>query len=95
MIITLCGSTKFKYDFFDVAKELTLKGNIVLMPFVFAHSGDIINNIDKIFLDELHLEKINISDAIFVINKDNYIGDSTSREINYAKTVNKKIFYLE
>ena len=44
-------------------------------------------------LDKLHLAKIDLSDAIFVINKNNYVGDSTKKEIEYAKKHNKKIFY--
>lgn len=35
--VCLCGSTKFKDTFYEVAKELTLKGYIVLMPHVFLH----------------------------------------------------------
>jgi len=39
-IITICGSTRFKEKIMLVAKELTLEGNIVLLPLVFGHSGD-------------------------------------------------------
>ena len=36
-----------------------------------------------------------MSDEIFVINKDGYIGQSTNNEIEYAKSLGKKISYLE
>lgn len=36
-VITLCGSTKFKNEFLQAQKELTLKGYIVLSPFIFGH----------------------------------------------------------
>lgn len=36
-------------------------------------------------LDALHLRKIDLSDEIFVVNRDDYIGESTSKEIAYAK----------
>ena len=50
----LCGSTKFKEEFFKVAKEFTLKGYIVTMPMVFVHSGDEeINEVQKEYLDEV------------------------------------------
>ena len=29
-VITLCGSTRFKEQFFEVQKRLTLEGNIVI-----------------------------------------------------------------
>lgn len=36
-------------------------------------------------MDELHLRKIDLCDEIFVVDYDNYIGNSTMREIAYAK----------
>ena len=49
----------------------------------------------KAQLDELHKRKIDMSDAIFVINKDGYIGSSTESEIRYARAHLKEIVYLE
>ena len=43
----------------------------------------------------MHKAKIDLADAIFVINVDGYIGESTKNEIEYAKKHNKEIFYLE
>ena len=40
-------------------------------------------------------KKIDISDAIYVVNVDGYIGTSTKKEIEYAKSLNKEIFSLE
>lgn len=94
MIITICGSTKFKDEMLNTAKELTLNGNIVLMPFVFAHSGDKITDVQKTLLDQLHFQKIQMSDAIYVVNVNNYIGESTKNEIKYAKKLGKIITYL-
>lgn len=42
-------------------------------------------------MDDLHLRKIDLADEIFVVNYDDYIGESTTREIKYAQTHNKKI----
>lgn len=39
-VITLCGSTRFKDEFFSVQKKLTLGGNIVISVGLFGHSGD-------------------------------------------------------
>lgn len=93
-VITLCGSTRFKDEFMAVQKKLTLEGNIVISLGVFAHSGDIISNEEKIMLDEMHKRKIDMSDEIFVINVDGYIGDSTRSEIEYAKLCGKKIRFM-
>ncbi len=39
-LITLCGSTRFKDEFLEMQKQLTLKGYIVLTVGLFGHSGD-------------------------------------------------------
>ena len=95
-IVTLCGSTKFKYDFEEHNKILTMQGKIVLMPGCFAHFDKIeITEQEKIDLDILHKDKILLSDYIFVINKDGYIGSSTKSEIEFAINNKKPVFYLE
>ena len=95
MIITLCGSTRFKDEFLAVQKELTLQGHIVLSVGLFGHADGVeLTTEEKIRLDNLHKEKINMSDAIFVINKDGYIGESTYGEIDWAQRMKKQIFFL-
>ena len=103
-VITLCGSTKFKDEFFKAQKDLTLKGNIVISVGLFGHSGDseVWENMDegtltktKEMLDDMQKRKIDMADEIFVINVGGYIGDSTKSEIEYAKLTNKKVNYLE
>lgn len=103
-VITLCGSTRFKKEFLEVQKDLTLKGNIVISVGLFGHSGDneVWEQMDegtltktKEMLDDMHKRKIDMSDEIFVINKNGYIGESTKSEIEYAIKHNKKVNYLE
>lgn len=94
-IITLCGSTRFKKEFIQAQKDWTLQGWIVLSANVFGHSGDELTDAQKEDLDYLHKAKIEMSDAIFVINKGGYIGESTASEIEWAKALGKEIYYLE
>ena len=103
-IITLCGSTKFKNEFMQAQKELTLKGNIVISVGLFGHSGDneVWENMDegtltktKEMLDDMHKRKIDMADEIFVINVNGYIGESTKSEIEYAIKTGIKVNYLE
>ena len=102
-VITLCGSTRFKEDFFQAQKRLTLEGNIVISVGLFGHSGDheVWENMDegtltatKEMLDDMHKRKIDMADEIFVINVGGYIGESTRSEIEYAKKAGKAIRYL-
>lgn len=50
---------------------------------------------NKELLGKLHRAKIDLSDVIFVVNVDGYIGESTRGEIEYAKQKGKEIMYLE
>lgn len=103
-VITLCGSTRFKNEFMEVQKQLTLEGNIVISVGLFGHSGDseVWENMDegtltktKEMLDDMHKRKIDMADEIFVINVGGYIGYSTRSEIDYAVKHGKKVRYLE
>jgi len=96
-IITLCGSTKFKDEFIREQKRLTLEGNIILTVGLFGHSGDneVWNEGVKEMMDDMHKRRIDLSDEIFVINKNGYIGESTRSEIEYAIKTKKIVKYME
>lgn len=98
-IITLCGSTKFKDDFFEAQERLTLEGNIVISVGLFGHADKkydtVITDEVKEMLDDLHKRKIDLSDEIYVINKNGYIGSSTKLESVYAYTLKDIKLYDE
>ena len=96
-IITLCGSTKYKDAFLNAQKKLTLEGNIVISVGLFGHSGDneVWTDDTKTMLDDMHKRKIDLADEIFVINVNDYIGESTKSEILYANLTGKPVNYLE
>ena len=103
-VVTLCGSTRFKDEFMEVQKKLTLEGYIVISVGVFGHSGDeeVWENMDegtltktKEMLDDMHKSKIDMADEIFVINVGDSIGDSTKSEIAYAQARGMRVRYLE
>lgn len=96
-VITLCGSTRFKEQFLEQQKRLTLEGNVVISVGLFGHSGDeeVWKPGMKEMLDKMHLQKIDMADEIFVINVGGYIGESTKREIAHAEQTGKPVRYLE
>lgn len=95
-IITLCGSTRFKDYFYKVQADLTLKGVIVISLGSFAHSDGLILTEDmESVLVEMHKQRIDMADGVYIINKDGYIGKNTKMEIHYAKKHGKTIEYLE
>ena len=96
-VITLCGSTRFKNEFMETQKRLTLEGSIIISVGLFGHSGDdeVWAEGTKEMLDDMHLRKIDLADEIFVINVGGYIGSSTKTEIEYAEKTGKPVRYLE
>lgn len=96
MRITLCGSAKFEKEFKDWNRTLTLAGHVVysLACYPSDCGGKDWYTVDeKSMLDVMHLAKIDNSDAIVVINKDYYLGESTKREILYARSKEKLVYY--
>lgn len=94
-IITICGSLKFQKEMMIVAEKLALEGNCVLVP-VYPVSENLKKTDEQLEkLKEAHFKRIELSDSIFVINKDSYIGKSTKLEIEYAQKLGKEIMYLE
>ena len=96
-VITLCGSTRFKDQFLEAQKRLTLAGNIVISVGLFGHSGDdeVWTEGTKEMLDDMHKRKIDMADKIYVINVNGYIGSSTRSEIEYARKKGKQVLFLE
>ena len=86
-IITICGSYKFKSTMIEVYKQLTELGYIVLFPAMECTKHD------KDWYLRLHFEKIAMSDAIFVVDVNKYIGESTKAEISKAIEYSKKVIY--
>jgi hypothetical protein len=96
-IVCLCGSTRFSEAFRAANLRETLAGNIVLSIGCEWHSdqGLGLDEGVKARLDELHLRKIDLCDEVLILNVGSYIGPSTSRELEYARSRGKTIRFLE
>ena len=92
-IITLCGSLRFQKYMRRAAEEMALLGNCILTPIYPTYETTERTEEQLEMLKEEHFKKIELSDAILVINVDDYIGYSTNLEIEYAKKLNKEILY--
>jgi hypothetical protein len=102
-IVCLCGSTRFWRTFQEAALAETVAGNIVLSIGAatatdedhFAHLSPKVYDNLKDQLDELHLRKIDLADEVLILNVGGYIGASTARELEYARTYGKVVRFLE
>lgn len=102
-IVCLCGSTRFWRQFQRSSLSETMAGRIVLSIGAATgtddeHFGNLPRQeYDRIktMLDTLHLRKIDICDEVLILNVGDYVGESTMRELGYARAAGKGVRWLE
>ena len=92
-IITICGSYKFQKELKEITEKLALQGNCMLTPIELTKEKEAYSQEELKCLGEMHKEKIRLADAILVVNVNDYIGESTRSEIEFAKSLNKEVLY--
>ncbi|MEJ7651743.1 MAG: hypothetical protein WKF57_22265 [Nakamurella sp.] len=75
----------------EANRDLTFAGVIVLVP---GEADGPVTDEQKTVLDALHLGKIDLADRVLVVNPGGYVGESTSREIAYARAAGKPISFI-
>ncbi len=91
-IVCLCGSTRFVNELRAANRDLTLAGIIVVAP---SEAVEGATEKQKALLGALHLRKIDVADRVLVVNPGGYVGDSTSREIAYARAAGKPVSFTD
>jgi hypothetical protein len=106
-VICICGSTRFadlhaiaRWNFEKTGRAICLMINYLPAWYAEEQGWNKADHLGeqagvKEALDLLHLQKIDLSDKVYVINKDGYIGESTRREIAYAKGQGIPVEYME
>ena len=94
-VVTICGSIKFSNEMIKIATELQMNEGYAMIQPVYNVDGLEYERFDLENLGRIHRKKIDISDAIYVVNVNGYIGISTKKEIEYAKSLGKEILSLE
>ena len=93
-IACVCGSTRFKDEYLELHKQLTLAGIVYVSVGFFGHQERIEPTpIEKAVLDALHMYKVQMSDYLVIVDIDGYIGESTAKEIEYGKLLGKQVYY--
>ncbi len=91
--LTICGSMRFEREMRDIAYELETKQGCNILQCVYAPEGQDITQEDLQNLARSQCRKIDLSDGIYVVNINGYIGESVRAEINYAKSHGKEVIY--
>ena len=101
-VITICGSInedRVSRELWDeTADKLSREGWVVLTVHIWEHEelhSTRKGRMLKLELDEMYKQKIRMSNAIYVLNVNGYIGTSTKNEIDYARSVGKQVIYYE
>ncbi len=105
--ICLIGSTRFREQYERLDRILSKMGYAVYTVSSFGHSGDELTADEKETLDLVHLRKIAESDLVVLVSDPDeddeeragglrawgepYIGDSTRRELKWAKMLGKSV----
>lgn len=95
LIVAICGSTRFMDQMTDADRAETAAGRIVVKPgcnMKEPHplwADPLEAEALKVRLDELHRAKIRLADQVLVVG--DYIGQSTTAEIAYARSLGKPV----
>jgi hypothetical protein len=91
-IVCICGSIRFAEEMRAANSDLTFAGVIVVAP---GEADEVIPAEQKAALDALHLRKIDLADRVLVVNPGGYVGESTRREIAYARAAGKPVSFTD
>ena len=92
-VVTICGSMKFAEDMQKIATELETKNGWCVIQCCYGIDTYKLTKKEMDNIVNAHWKKIDISDAVYVVNIGGYIGNATKNEIEYAKEHNKEIIY--
>lgn len=94
-VVTICGSMKFEDEMIKVATDLEIKYGWCVLQCVYNFNNISLSKNDMDKIKKAHYKRISISDAIYVLNINGYIGQAVTDEIIFAKKLNKQIIYHE
>ena len=87
---------RFREELERLETELTLAGHVVLAPVsLAAGTGTDLTEEQRARLGRVHLQKVAMADEVLVVNVAGYVGESTRREIDHARSRGIAVRYLE
>ena len=93
-VVAMSGSMKFQKEMPKIAKRLEAKYGYCVLQLVYDFENEGFSEEEYKKVEEAHLKKIDLCDALYVVDVGGYIGVSTGKEIEYAKKLGKEILYF-
>ena len=94
-VVTICGSMKYAKEMITIASDLEKMYGGCVIQCVYDVDKNSISQSEMENIVKAHWKKIDISDAIYVVNIGGYIGSATKGEIDYAISHGKDVIYHE
>ena len=91
--VTICGSMKFETEMQRIAFLLETKHNMNVLQCVYNVDDLDVTPMEHAALESAHYRKIELSDAIYVVDIQGYIGNQVSKEIEFAKSKGKEVIF--
>ena len=82
---------KFEKEMQRIAFLLETKHELNVLQCVYKMDNVEISEAERGFLENAHFRKIELSDAVYVVDIQGYIGNQVSKEIAFAKRKRKEI----
>ncbi len=93
MTVTLCGSMRFEAQMRQIAWELETGHHWNVLQCVYSPSGTQASEREIEALTLAHYRKIQLSDAVYVVDIGGYVGESVKKEIAYARELGKEVIF--
>ena len=90
---TICGSMRFEGEMMKIAYDLETHKGYNILQCVYCKNTSAPTDQEIARLAAAHYKKIDLSDGIYVVNIDGYIGEAVQKEIAYAVKHGKEIIY--
>ena len=91
--VTICGSMRFEKQMQSIALELETKKGWNVLQCTYNVEERSLSDRDLEAIAKAHYRKIDLSDAIYVVDIGGYIGESVKQEIQYAWNMRKEVIY--
>lgn len=91
--VTICGSMRFSREMQEIAWILETRHGMNVLQCAYDPPGAVLSQREVDALVVAHYRKIDLSDAIYVVDIGGYIGDSVRREIAYARETGRKVIF--
>lgn len=84
---------RFSREMMKIAAELELRHRMNVLQCIYDLPGTELSRQEQENLVAAHYRKIDLSDAVYVVDIGGYIGDSVRREIAYAREKGREVLF--